>query len=370
MTLVDDQGRLFGRWNLVDAMIGVALLTAIPLIYGGYLLFRPSMPSLASIEPARILQGTNPEIRIRGGNLRPYMRISFGTHQGQRFLFANENEAVVPIGEIPPGSYDVILWDYAQERARIPNGLEVVATPRAETQLELIGAFTGVTETVAAAITDGVAAPPLGQVTRVAARQPSSTRTSLGATLVDVPSPGLFNVPAVIRGACSLVVRGGSAVCMAGDTLLMDDAVLRVTLAGASAMFQVDQLRLDGPGQTLAVRVRFAGDRAALDLMRNGHRDVRRQNELAAAATISELGGARQAPTSVGVAIPAGPGMLQPFVVTELSSREATLQVPAQRVADQWTYAARTIKAGGTFTFNGPDYEVRGVVLSVSAAKP
>ena len=49
MTLVDDQGRLFGRWNVVDGLIGVVLLGFIPLLYGAYLLFRPPASSLTSI---------------------------------------------------------------------------------------------------------------------------------------------------------------------------------------------------------------------------------------------------------------------------------------------------------------------------------
>ena len=143
MTFVDDQGRLFGRWNIVDALIGVVLIGLIPLLYGAYVLFKPSRPSLTAIEPARILSGTDLDLKVRGTNLRPYMRVSVGTHQGNRFLFVDETEAVVPMDALPPGVYDVILYDHAQERARIPKGFEVVATPKAESQLDVIGSFTG-----------------------------------------------------------------------------------------------------------------------------------------------------------------------------------------------------------------------------------
>lgn len=371
MTFVDDQGRLFGRWNIVDALIGIMLIAFIPILYGAYLLFRPSTPSLTSIEPARILSGTDVDLKVRGTNLRPYMRVSLGTHQGNRFLFADETEAVVPITAPPPGIYDVILYDQAQVRARIANGFEVVAAPRSETQLDVIGAFTGLPEHVAQSIKQGAAVEGVGQIIQVASRLPSSTRTTLGPGLtLDVPSTGLFNVPAVIRATCALVPRGGGVHCMAADNPMMEDVVIRAMLPSGSAMFQIDQLRPVGPTASITARVRFAGDRAALELIREGDRDVRRQNEFAAAGTIVSLGGLRQASTSVGVAIPAAPGTMQPFVATDLAFREAVLQLPAQRWGNALHYAGRTLHAGTVMTFYGPTYEVRGTILSVGGSSP
>lgn len=371
MTFVDDQGRLLGRWNIVDALIGVLLIGLIPLLYGAYVLFKPSQPSLTAIEPARIFSGTELDLKVRGTNLRPYMRVSLGTNQGTRFLFVDETEAVVPINALPPGVYDVILYDHAQERARIPKGFEVVATPRAEAQLDVIGSFTGLAEPAAASLKQGTTVDGVGEITQVGARLPSATRATLGPTLIlDLPSNGVFNVPAIVRATCALVPRGGSVWCMAGEMAMMEDAVLRVTVGSVAMMFQIDQLRLVSPVESITARVRFAGDRAALELIRQGHRDVRRQNEFAGGATVISVGEARQASTSIGVVVPSTPSLMSPFVATDVAFRDAVLRLPAQRVGNDWNYAGRLFRAGVLTTFYGPNYELRGTIVSVDAAAP
>jgi hypothetical protein len=185
-----------------------------------------------------------------------------------------------------------------------------------------------------------------------------------------MPSNGLFNVPAIIRATCALVPRGGLVWCMAAETAMAEDAVLRVAVGSGSMMFQIDQLRLISPTESMTARVRFAGDRAALELMREGHRDVRRHNEFAAGATVASLSGVRQAATSIGVVIPATPSLMSPFVATDVAFRDAVLRLPAQRVGNEWNYAGRLLRTGTLTTFYGPDYELRGTVVSVDAAAP
>src|SRR5690242_10404741 len=109
MTLVDERGRLFGRFNVVDALVGIVLLGMIPLLYGGYVLFKPQPASLVSIEPNRIEERADVDLMVKGNNLRPYMRVSFDGFQGRSFLFSGSTLAVVRAAELPPGVYDVIL---------------------------------------------------------------------------------------------------------------------------------------------------------------------------------------------------------------------------------------------------------------------
>ncbi len=52
MSLVDDRGRVFGRYNLVDVAVAFVLLGLIPLGYGAYALFRTPLPKLTVVEPA------------------------------------------------------------------------------------------------------------------------------------------------------------------------------------------------------------------------------------------------------------------------------------------------------------------------------
>jgi hypothetical protein len=42
VTVLDDRGRLFGRVNLVDALVVGFIVLLIPVAYGTWLLFRPS----------------------------------------------------------------------------------------------------------------------------------------------------------------------------------------------------------------------------------------------------------------------------------------------------------------------------------------
>ena len=368
MTLVDDQGRLFGRWNVVDGLIGVVLLGLIPLLYGAYLLFRPSMASLTSIEPARIFAGDG-EITVRGNNLRPYMRVSFGSKQGATYLFEDPTKAVVQVAGLAAGVYDVILYDQAQERARIPNALEVVALPRPEVQLDVIGSFTGVPDVLVQQLKPGVRLDGLGELLRLGTAVPAATRTLLGpGLLLDIPSTGMFNVPAVVRSPCTLVQRNSVVNCMtAADSALMEDVVLRTAVPAGSVFFQVDQLRTGAPETMITARVRFAGDRPVLDRMHEGDRDVRRQNEFAASAAIASMSAPRAAGTSVGVAIPSGPGMFHPYVATEIAFRDAVLRLPAQKVNGGWNYAARTLLLGGVLTFSGPGYQLPATILSIDA---
>ena len=368
MTLVDDQGRLFGRWNVVDALIGVLLFGLVPLLYGAYLLFRPMPVVLTSIAPSRIQAGSDADVTILGNHLRPFMRVSFNAHQGGGFLFADPSRAVVPVSGIPPGVYDVVLYDQAQERARLPKALEVVANPQAETQLDLIGSFTGLAEPVARQLKEGMPVVGLGQILRLAPPAPSVTRTVFGpGVLADVPSKNAFNVPAVIRADCNLVHRGNSVACSALGNALMEDTALQPLVGSTSVLFQIDQIRTMAPTETVTVRARMGGDRLVLDSMRVGDRDVRRQNPFSASGAIVSMDATRSASASVAIAAPTAPGQVEPFVVSDLAVREVVLRLPAQRTGDNWHYVGRPLSPGSVLQFHGPGYQAIGTVLSLTA---
>ena len=365
MTLVDQQGRVLGRWNVVDVFVAMVLLLLIPLLYGGYLLFRPSAATVIAVEPARVQAGKHVDVTVRGTNLRPYMRLSFNEHQGLTFLFADASKAVVRTSEMPPGIYDVILYDQAQERSRLPRAFEVVAAPQPETQLDLVGAFTAITDPQIKQLKQGTAFEGLGTVTQLGTPQPSTTRTSVASgVLLEVPSRNAVNLPAVIRADCTLTQRAGFVNCMALETALLEDVVLR-TLGGAGdLLFQIDQIRTTQPLEPLTLRVRLSGDRVSLDRLRIGDRDIRRHNEFAAAGEILSMYGARAAVPSIGISVPLTPDA-QPYVAVDLGVRDVVMRVPAQRLPDGWYYAGRKLTIGGVVPFHGSDYELRGVILAV-----
>jgi hypothetical protein len=368
MTLVDDRGRLFGRLNVVDALVGIVVVGLIPLLYGAYVLFKPQPASLVSIEPARIEALSEVDLTIHGNNLRPYMRVSFDGIQGRNFLFGGPSTAVVRATGIPPGVYDVILYDNAQERARIPKGLEVTAAPRPKTEVDLIGSFVALPEPMAAQIKPDLQLAGLGRVTRVGATQPSLTRSVVGPLeLLNIPSGSAVNIPAVIRATCALVQRGGSITCMALDNSLMRDVVLTIPLSGASALFQIDQVRSAGPATSVEVRVRLTGERAVIERVRRGDRDIERNNEFAAGAEVISASAPARASSAVIVATQSQPGIPPAITVGDLATVEVVLRMPAQQTADGWSYRGQPMRLGRAFTFHGPDYELSATVLAVTA---
>src|SRR6266545_4571817 len=127
MPLIDDDGRLFGRVNLFDALAALVVLAMIPLAYGAYLLFRSPPARLTTVEPKTMTQGPNLRLQIFGENLRPFMRISLNDVQARTFLIASTKGAEVDLPDLGPGTYDVVLYDYAQELNRLPKAVTIIA---------------------------------------------------------------------------------------------------------------------------------------------------------------------------------------------------------------------------------------------------
>jgi hypothetical protein len=304
-------------------------------------------------------------VTIRGNNLRPYMRVSFDSHQGRSYLFGDTTKAVVRAADLPPGVYDVILYDNAQERARIPKAFEVVAAPRPETQLELIGSFTAISQPLAAQIKADLQIAGLGTVTKVGKAQPSVTRTVAGpGELVNVTSGSALNIPAVILATCALVPRSGSATCMALDSALTRDTVLTVPLTGENALFQIDQVRPAGTPSAVEVRGRFSGERAVVERVRRGDRDIERNNEFASGAEVVSVSPVVRAGASVIVTAQLS-GAMPAITAGDIATVEVVLRLPATPTVDGWSYQGQPMKPGRSFVFHGRDYEVSGTVLSI-----
>src|SRR5262245_53904597 len=128
MAVVDDRGRLFGRINLIDAIVGGFVLAIIPLAYASYVVFRQQPPKLVGIEPGTIKPATT-HVTVRGENLRPFLRVSFNQYQGVTFGFLGPTSAEVKLPELPAGKYDVIMYDVAREVGRLPGAVTVEVAP-------------------------------------------------------------------------------------------------------------------------------------------------------------------------------------------------------------------------------------------------
>jgi hypothetical protein len=127
MALVDDRGRVFGRFNPVDVFVFVLVVVMIPIAYGAYALFRTPQAKLTSVDPKQFPAGPSLRLRGNGTNLRPSMRVSVNTVQGRTFMIRTTETADVDLPDLEPSSYDVVLYDYAQEVDRLPKVLTIAA---------------------------------------------------------------------------------------------------------------------------------------------------------------------------------------------------------------------------------------------------
>lgn len=347
MAMVDEHGRLFGRFNLVDAVLAVFLLGLVPLSYGAYTLFRTPLPRLTAIEPASLVNAPNLTVRIRGENLRPYLRVSFGVYQGASFIFRNATEADVALNAMPPGDYDVILYDFAQERSRLPLALTIKPSPLSDSQALVVGSFTGLAGEVADKIAANMPIDGFGTVVSVGPRLSDATRVYAGP-VVEIPVNARLRVPAVVRVACTLRAPQGTPQCVLGDVVVQQTSMLLFKTPLGTLSFQVDQLRGDQPLEKVTAVVRVSGPKTLVDQIRKG--DVDRglfNNQLAAGGTVVAL--------SPQVVL--GPGTVQ---------SDVTISLDAHRGASGWTYAAALLRAGGQLPFKTTRYEVSGVVMQLT----
>ena len=346
MSMVDEQGRLFGKVHLFDAIVAVLVLWLIPMGYGAYVLFRTPPPTLTQVEPAVLTYGPNMRIKVRGANFRPYLRVYVGTYQGMTFLFNDSTQAEVNLLDVPPGVYDVVLYDHSQERHRLPKALTIAPSALPEAHLIAVGAFGNLTAQQVPAITPVFTIEGVGRVLRVGRAVPQVARVFVRPGMVDVPVPNAQMVPAELQLACWVRSSQGQPECVGGGASLQPTTLLFLNTSIGTVPFQIDQVRSALPLERVRVRVRFAGPATVLAQRRKGDADLGDvRNELSATGTIEDVG-----PT-------AGSG--------DSAAREALMTLQAQRGSGGWVYATAPLRMGGTFVLRTPVYEVRGTVIAL-----
>jgi hypothetical protein len=128
MAWIDRNGRLFGRVNLIDAVLLTFALMLIPIGVVTSRVFRERQPRIAAVVPASLPTGSGRRIRLQGADFRPYLHIYFnpagqafalhGPYAEQsegRFLLESPSEADVQVPVLPPGNYDIHLLDETRE---------------------------------------------------------------------------------------------------------------------------------------------------------------------------------------------------------------------------------------------------------------
>lgn len=389
--LVDEQGRLFGRVNLIDLAVGLLVLVLIPLGYGAYVLFRTPTPRITSVEPATLVQAENSRITIRGTNLRPYLRARIGPSIAPIYLAESPSAAEITFPKLPPGVYDLALYDEAQEVVRLPGALTISVPPLAPpppvasagTVVQMIGEFPSLSTEQAKQVAVGarlqVGSPPvMAQVLAVRSPAAAVVRIKTASGLIERPVRNRVRVAAVLRAECAVV----EDECKVGGTTVAANATIPWPIGGEPSMFRID--RVDAPSESAAfpaevarrvatVTVRFWVFPEAESLITAGATDADRLligvGARRPAAQLLSFRKTGEVDSQTGVdATGSDPrGAPQMFSVTQrLAVIEAALAVPVERALDGWEYKGVTLRLGAPFSFEGGAYTMRGRILRVN----
>jgi hypothetical protein len=375
MALTDNRGRLFGRFNLIDAAVAVVLLGLIPLVYGAFLLFRQPQPSIESITPAKLPPHIT-RVQVKGRNLRPFLRVSFNQYQGTTFAFIDEQTADVDVPQLPPGTYDVILYDVAREISRLSGALTVEgpALPlTTQASMLLAGRFVGLDDAEAQAIQKGAKLTALAgnSLDMIARGEAVGDRRwfNVGELQIEAPLTTGLQVPALLRVICSIAEKR----CQVGGRDIEAGAVLTAfTSNDTPVRFEIGESVSDGPSAVVELRGRFVVPTESLAIVKAGDR-ARRDPLLGdRVPLLITIGAARSG--SAALSLPAPPGILGPgewaLQLTDAASIvDATVRLRADLTSQGLQYRGRPLRAGAPFVFEHERYVLRGWIQSIGTVR-
>lgn len=343
MTVVDNQGRLFGRVNLVDGALALFLLILIPLGYGTYLLFRPTAPRIESVskaeisrEEVRITNGSllAAKLKVRGTGFTPLLRAVVGGHDALAFVYESPNSADVLIGLLPAGAHDLVLMDGVQEVARAANAVTIEASA-ARASILGAGWFTDLTTEQAQALRVGFKFPesePSFEVTALGDIQPARYPLYVAGQRAELTRTGLFEREAVVRFRCDSGKDDNP--CGMEDPPDRPKTRVTLTLPGPSSFlrFTLDEvLPTDTPRRA---RVQLRVPASIGGLIKVGDRDDL-LNERAA-------------------------------VVVASSGDTVTLEMGLDETRQGWTYRGQPARPGSALTLSNNRYAASGTIVSVT----
>ncbi len=346
MALVDDRGQVFGRFNPVDAFVFVLVVVMIPIAYGAYALFRTPHAKLTSVDPKQFTVGPNLRLRVNGTNLRPFMRVSLNTVQGRTFMIRSTETADVDLPDLEPGSYDVVLYDYAQEVDRLSKALTML--PRvapSSIMVSVHGALVGLKQGQADALRAGATFVQnnhvLGKVLAAGAPHAGEVQLTTGKAPIAVGLPGLYDVPAVLEIECALEDTSDRSLRCTfpgpAQPGVVAGAILSLPTAVGAVSFQVTDVHPPGGPRFVRVRVRTSMAPEIGRQVRIGDAD----------SDIPDYSGAW-----IGH-------------VESVTGTDAVLRVPAQQLASGWTYHGQWLKVGGAIRFETSTAVIAGTIADM-----
>ena len=336
MTMIDNQGRVFGRVNLIDAAVIAFLVVLIPIGYATYLLFRPSRPAIDSVtrvevtrEERRVAGGMplTAKLKVRGSGFNPLLRARIGSFEAMGFVFENPNSADVLVGVVPPGRHDLVLYDGIHEVARAREAVEVVniSAPRVRAFGWLTRLSPGSASSLNAGFASEAQAPNAFEIVTVGPAQPARARIGSGAQAADILLDGQVERAAEILVRCDF--PSTESCRLSGEDMM--PLPMMATLPGGF-YFQIEEVAPATEPARATIRVQLDGPLPVTV----GDRDA--------------VLGSRAAE------------------VTGVAGSTITLRLGVDQSRDGWRYRGRLVAPGSRFEFSTDRYAAGGRVVSLS----
>jgi hypothetical protein len=339
MRLIDDDGRVFGRVNLFDALLTVFAVALIPAAYGTFLLFRTPAARISSVtrvpitrEERRVAGGNRltAKLKVRGSGLRPMLRASIDDVQSLGFVFEDPNSADVLVGEVPQGAHDLILYDGVQEVARLAKSVTIESS--APPRIAGVGTLVNMNKATA----DALASDP--------AYRAGSPRGVLKLGDTTAQADGSWQRPLEIVLQCDPDPNDeGCAVGGVGLNAPWPRLLRLAGPGGSDLTFAVKEVFSAAAPESARAHVLLGGAPEILALVRAGDRDDCLDDRAAIVqGVVSRRGG------------------------LEL---DVTLRMGVDRSQGGVRYRGRMLKAGAPFTLATERYVLTGTVLSVGTGR-
>jgi hypothetical protein len=351
MTLMDERGRLLGKFNVVDLSALILLVGLLPLSYAASLLFQPARPTIESVGQTditnaerRIVAGgslLSAKLKVRGTGFTPMLRAYVGDEPALAFVFETPNSADVLVGPLPPGPHDLSLRDGVQEVARAPGAVKIESPSTRVLRAE--GWLTNMEPAVAERLKVADRAPadnPQFEIMELGPAVPARTRIRLGASESDLPIAGHVERQAVIQVRCDPSgdeFRSGQEPCAVGGQSILGAAPIHLVLpmADTTLRFSVYEVFPTAAPQRARIAVRLEPD---IPGIQPGDRDSLLDGR--SAKVLSKQG------------------------------NTVTLELGVDPAREGWRYRGRVVRTGGEFSWSTPHYEARGYATSFTMEPP